>query len=83
MYYDVTYLDLGSMETDGRDYADDFSTRITQGLALDDYARRKSRQVVVILLLHDKAEISICILSLNKEGPLDADYPLKRGCSYK
>jgi hypothetical protein len=28
MYYDVTYLDLGSMKTDGRDYADDFSTCI-------------------------------------------------------
>jgi hypothetical protein len=67
MYYDVTYLDLGSVETDGRDYSDDLSTRIAQGLALDDYGRRKSRQVVVIFLLHDEAEISICILGLNRQ----------------
>jgi hypothetical protein len=61
----VTYLDLDSVETDGRDYTDDFSTRIAQGPALDDDCRRKSRQVVIIFLFHDEAEISICILSLN------------------
>jgi hypothetical protein len=67
MYYNVTYLDLGSVETDERDYTDDFSTRIAQGFALDDYCRRKSRQVVVIFLFHDEAEISICILGLNRQ----------------
>jgi hypothetical protein len=64
--YDMTYLDLGSMETDGRYYADDLSTRIAQGLAFDDYGRRKGWHVVVIFLLHDKAEVSICVLGLNK-----------------